>query len=126
MKVSAKYLAWQLPSKGNPSLDDFFLSLVDNDNARCSTLKLQATKKATAGTPNEICELFIKNWAKQRLKNENKVTIVNYLVISLYKIKNIKAFLEQNCKYTTPALIIKLFVFLVNIYSNFPKDILYC
>nr|XP_022336250.1 uncharacterized protein LOC111132711 [Crassostrea virginica] len=29
VKVSAKYLAWRLPSKGKPTLDEFFLSLVD-------------------------------------------------------------------------------------------------
>ncbi|XP_078334323.1 uncharacterized protein LOC111132726 isoform X2 [Crassostrea virginica] len=72
VKVSAKYLAWRLPSKGKPTLDEFFLSLVDKNSTKCRSLKQRVTKEATAGTPKEICELFIKNWANQRPKNENK------------------------------------------------------
>ncbi|XP_078334321.1 uncharacterized protein LOC111132751 isoform X2 [Crassostrea virginica] len=73
VKVSAKYLAWRLPSKEKPTLDEFFLSLVDKSSTKCRILKQRGAKEATTGTTKEICELFIKNWANQRPKNENKV-----------------------------------------------------
>ena len=95
MKVSAKYLALRLPSKEKPTLDEFFLSLVDKSSTKCRLLKQRGAKEATTGTTKEICELFIKNWANQRPKNENKVTIdfssSRYMHLSVENL-----FLEQN------------------------------
>lgn len=73
VKVAAKYLAYQLPNRQTPKLDDFYLSLVDNDRSQCRSTKTRADKEAKTGTAREICEVFIKSWASQRPKNENKV-----------------------------------------------------
>lgn len=73
VKVAAKYLAYQLPIRPTPNLDDFYLSLVDNSRSKYRSIKTRADKEAETGTAREICEVFIKNWASQRPKNENKV-----------------------------------------------------
>lgn len=78
VKVAAKYLAYQLPNRQTPKLDDFYLSLVDNSRSEYRRKKTRADKEAETGTAREICEVFIKNWASQRPKNENKVSPYQY------------------------------------------------
>lgn len=73
VKVAAKYLAYHLPNRQTPKLEDFYLSLVDNNHKRCRSIKMRADKEAETGTFREICEAYIKNWASQRPKHENKV-----------------------------------------------------
>lgn len=77
VKVAAKYLACQLPNRQTPKLDDFYLSLVDNKPSKCRSLKTRADREAETGTAKETCELFIKSWASQRPKNENKVQTIS-------------------------------------------------
>lgn len=77
VKVAAKYLAYQLPIRPTPNLDDFYLSLVDNSRSKYRSIKTRADKEAEMGTAREICEVFIKNWASQRPKNENKVQTIS-------------------------------------------------
>lgn len=73
VKVAAKYLAYQLPNRQTPKLDDFYLSLVDNNRKKCRSLITRADREAEAETSREICEVYIKSWASQRPKHENKV-----------------------------------------------------
>lgn len=99
MKVAAKYLAYQLPNRQTPKLDDFYLSLVDNNRSKCRLLKTRADKEAETGTAREICEVFIKSWASQRPKNENKVSRHHY--------PNCRVKPDRNC-----------FLIVVNLNSN--------
>lgn len=85
VKVAAKYLAYQLPNRQTPKLDDFYLSLVDNDRSQCRSTKTRADKEAKTGTAREICEVFIKSWASQRPKNENKVQTISDRLYSFSK-----------------------------------------
>lgn len=74
VKVSAKYLAWRIPNREKPKLDEFYLSLAES-STKLRSLKQRAVKEASSGTNREICEVFIMNWANQRPKSENKVSL---------------------------------------------------
>ncbi|XP_062599787.1 uncharacterized protein LOC134261367 [Saccostrea cucullata] len=82
LKVSAKYLAWRIPTSDKLKIDDFLRSLAGT-NSEFRKLNQRAVKEAATGTEREMCEIFVMNWASHRPKSENKVQIISSLLRSL-------------------------------------------
>lgn len=68
----AKFIGFRLGTRGRDSVLQFASSLVDDEDLR-RRLYVKVRRVCRGKDDRARCEMFIINWARQRLKFENKV-----------------------------------------------------